>query len=103
MGKVTAVSAYRFASISLEADHKLGTKLAVTLRGEHNETVPLVFARSRLCHSAWVTTLVVATIDTNDADTTPFHDTNGAACAHTRVSYPPQHRLHVDHKVKMHT
>lgn len=59
-GKVTAVSAYRFASVS--AASKSTSKLDVVLRGGPGEKVSLLFAESPKCQDDWVTKVITATV-----------------------------------------
>lgn len=66
-GKVTAVSAYRFAKVSM-----VGQTLHTILRGQDKEKVPLLFAKSVGCHGDWKVSSVTATIGADGTGTATF-------------------------------
>jgi hypothetical protein len=69
-GKVTAISAYRFASVNL-----FGKQLRVVIRGGSGERVPVMFGHNRGCVAGdahWATSLVRVTIESNGTANATF-------------------------------
>lgn len=72
VGKVTAISAYRFASVNVFDATK---QIQVVIRGDSGENVSLLFGHNRGCVAGdahWATSLIVATIGPRGAANATF-------------------------------